>query len=418
MVRAVRNFAPVFEAASARHPDAVFAKVNTDDEQELSAVFEIRSIPTLAIFRDKICVFAQPGAMPAPMLEEVIQKVKALDMDEVRRRIEEEEAAGRGRPKPERRAPMDVERLLAPEEAVAFVVARGEHGLRLDRLLAARLPFASRTRVAGWIRAGRARIDGVEPARAAAPVSAGQRVELTIEKRPRDADQPLDDLLALPVLARGDGWLALEKPAGVPCHPAGNEIKRTLLTALALGQARDAEPGGPWLPHRLDRETSGLMLVALRREVQRALSAAFARGAVRRLYDATVRGDAVATLFGGAARARSARAHPAGRTSPAALRGRPRRRIGAHARAARRAGADASELELEPVTGRQHQLRVHLADLGHPIAGDPLYDPGAAPGERMALHARALILPAGVVGNARRFSSRGGAVRRRGRSSR
>jgi thioredoxin 1 len=93
-----KNFAPVFEAASARHPDAVFAKVNTDDEQELSAMFEIRSIPTLAIFRDQICVFAQPGAMPAPMLEEVIQKVKALDMDEVRRRIEEEEAGGAEEP--------------------------------------------------------------------------------------------------------------------------------------------------------------------------------------------------------------------------------------------------------------------------------------------------------------------------------
>ena len=89
-----RNFAPVFEAASVRQPDAVFAKVNTDDEQQLSAAFEIRSIPTLAIFRDQICVFAQPGAMPAPMLEEVIQKVKALDMDEVRRRIAEEEAQG------------------------------------------------------------------------------------------------------------------------------------------------------------------------------------------------------------------------------------------------------------------------------------------------------------------------------------
>jgi thioredoxin 1 len=89
-----KNFAPVFEAASARHPDAVFAKVNTDDEQQLSAAFEIRSIPTLAIFRDQICVFAQPGAMPGPMLEGVIQKVKALDMDEVRRRIAEEDTQG------------------------------------------------------------------------------------------------------------------------------------------------------------------------------------------------------------------------------------------------------------------------------------------------------------------------------------
>jgi len=295
---------------------------------------------------------------------------------------------------------MDVERLLAPEEAVAFVVARGEHGLRLDRLLAARLPFASRTRVAGWIRAGRARVDGAAVARAALFVNAGQRVEVTIDKRPRDADQPVDDLLALPVLARGDGWLALAKPAGVPCHPAGNEIKRTLLTALALGQARDAQPGGPWLPHRLDRETSGLMLVALRRDVQRALSDAFARGAVRRLYDATVRGD------------------PSRHFSVAApeldLRGRilrvghrpPRfavdpRGVPAHTRLRLvRAGAAASELELEPVTGRQHQLRVHLADLGHPIAGDPLYDPAAAAGGRMALHARALVLPPGVVGNA------------------
>lgn len=291
---------------------------------------------------------------------------------------------------------MDVERLLAPEEAVAFTVARGEDGLRLDRLLAARLPFASRTRVAGWIRAGRARIDGVGVARAAAAVSAGQRVELTIDKRPRDADQPLDDLFALPVLARGDGWLALEKPAGVPCHPAGNEIKRTLLTALALGQARDAEPGGPWLPHRLDRETSGLMLVALRRDVQRALSEAFARGVVRRLYDAVVRGDPSR--------------HFSASQPVLDLRGRllrvghrpPRfavdpRGVAAHTRVRRIQG---NALELEPVTGRQHQLRVHLADLGHPIAGDPLYDPAARPGERLALHARALVLPAGVVGNA------------------
>jgi thioredoxin len=89
-----RNFAPVFEAASARHPDAVFAKVNTDVEQELAQTFEIQSIPTLAIFRDQICVFAQPGALPASALEEIIQRVKALDMDEVRRRIAEYESNG------------------------------------------------------------------------------------------------------------------------------------------------------------------------------------------------------------------------------------------------------------------------------------------------------------------------------------
>ena len=292
---------------------------------------------------------------------------------------------------------MDVERLLAAEESVAFVVQRSEAGLRLDRLLAARLPFASRTRVAGWIRAGRAQVEGAVVKRTSAPAAAGQRIELSIETRPRAADAPLDDLLALPVLARGDGWLALEKPAGVPCHPAGNEIKRTLLTALALGQARDADPGGPWLPHRLDRETSGLVLVALRREVQRRIAAAFARGAVRRLYAARVRGTASRHFPASAPelvlRGRIARVGhrpPRFAVSRSGIPAETRVRL-------ERSDAAASELELEPVTGRQHQLRVHLAHLGHPIAGDPLYDPACVAGERMALHARALVAPAGVL---------------------
>ncbi len=89
-----RNFAPVFEASSVRHGDAIFAKVNTDEQQQLAATFEIQSIPTLAIFRDQICVFSQPGALPASALEEIIQRVKALDMDDVRRRIAEYEANG------------------------------------------------------------------------------------------------------------------------------------------------------------------------------------------------------------------------------------------------------------------------------------------------------------------------------------
>ena len=87
-----RQFAPVFEAASATHPDAVFAKVNTDVETELAQALEIQSIPTLMIFRDQICVFAQPGALPAALLEDLIGRVKALDMDDVRRRIAEHQA--------------------------------------------------------------------------------------------------------------------------------------------------------------------------------------------------------------------------------------------------------------------------------------------------------------------------------------
>ena len=83
-----RSFAPVFEAAAATHTDAVFAKVNTDVESDLAGAFEIESIPTLMVFRDQICVFSQPGALPSEALEDLIQKVKALDMDDVRKQIE------------------------------------------------------------------------------------------------------------------------------------------------------------------------------------------------------------------------------------------------------------------------------------------------------------------------------------------
>jgi thioredoxin len=85
-----RQFAPVFESMSESHPDMVFAKVNTEEEQQLAAQFQIRSIPTLMVFRDEIIVFSQPGALPPAQLATVIEKVAALDMDEVRRQIAEQ----------------------------------------------------------------------------------------------------------------------------------------------------------------------------------------------------------------------------------------------------------------------------------------------------------------------------------------
>ncbi len=88
-----RMFAPIFEEASERHPDVVFAKVDTDAEQELAAGFQIRSIPTLAVLRDGILLGSQPGVMPAEVIDDVIRQVKALDMDAVRQEIEAELAA-------------------------------------------------------------------------------------------------------------------------------------------------------------------------------------------------------------------------------------------------------------------------------------------------------------------------------------
>lgn len=86
-----RAFAPVFEAAAAKHTDITFAKVNTDDQQELAGAFEIRSIPTLMAFRDGILVFSQAGALPAAALEQLIGQVRGLDMEKVRKEIEAHE---------------------------------------------------------------------------------------------------------------------------------------------------------------------------------------------------------------------------------------------------------------------------------------------------------------------------------------
>ena len=82
-----KNFGPVFEAISDKYPDIVFAKVNTEEQQELGGTFQIRSIPTLMIFRDQIIIFSQPGALPGPALEEIIGKARELDMDKVRQEI-------------------------------------------------------------------------------------------------------------------------------------------------------------------------------------------------------------------------------------------------------------------------------------------------------------------------------------------
>ncbi len=87
-----KSFAPIYDAVSEKHNDVMFAKVNTEDQQELAASFQIRSIPTLMIFRDQIAIFSQAGMLPESALEDVIAKVRELDMDQVRKEVEEQQA--------------------------------------------------------------------------------------------------------------------------------------------------------------------------------------------------------------------------------------------------------------------------------------------------------------------------------------
>jgi len=88
-----RAFAPTFEAASERHPDVLFGKIDTDAQQDLAGAFGIRSIPTLMIFREKVLLFSQPGALPPAAVEDLLTKVKALDMAEIHKKVAEQAAA-------------------------------------------------------------------------------------------------------------------------------------------------------------------------------------------------------------------------------------------------------------------------------------------------------------------------------------
>jgi thioredoxin 1 len=88
-----RSFAPVYEQASEKYPDVVFAKVNTEVEQEIAGHFQIRSIPTLMVFREKVILYSEAGALPAPAFDQLVEQVKAIDMAEVHKQIAEEQAS-------------------------------------------------------------------------------------------------------------------------------------------------------------------------------------------------------------------------------------------------------------------------------------------------------------------------------------
>ena len=93
-----RAFGPVYERVAEANPDVTFAKVNTDEEQELASAFNIRSIPTLMIFRDKVLLFAQPGALPQNLLEDILKKVRELDMEQVRAEIAKQQESAEEQP--------------------------------------------------------------------------------------------------------------------------------------------------------------------------------------------------------------------------------------------------------------------------------------------------------------------------------
>ena len=263
-----------------------------------------------------------------------------------------------------------------PAPATSYTVPVPEHkaGTRLDKLLADAVPALSRTRLKALILAGlvvRA-TDGAGPVRDPAHrVRAGERFDLTVPAaRPA---QPRPQALPLDVVYEDDDVIVVDKPAGLVVHPAPGHPDGTLVNAL-LAHCGDSLSGiggvtRPGIVHRLDKDTSGLMVSAKNDAAHRHLSAQIGEHSVARVYQAVVWGvpaprqGEIAGNIGRSSANRKKMAVVARGGKPALTRYRVLRVVGTRA----------SLVQCRLTTGRTHQIRVHMAGLGHSIVGDPLY---------------------------------------------
>jgi len=272
-----------------------------------------------------------------------------------------------------------------------FSVAEADAGSRLDSVLATRREIASRALAEKLLRGGSVRVDGAERSKSHR-LAAGAVVEVELPGPPPAlAPEPV----SVAVLYEDEHLLVVDKPAGMSVHPGAGEPRGTLAAQLlTLGAAGGADPDRPGVVHRLDRNTSGALVVARGREVHAALQDAIRRRAVERRYLALVRG------------------HPRSRT------GRIDAPLGRDRRDPTRRSLDTDEprdavthfelreampehalLDVSLETGRTHQIRVHLAAVELPVSGDPQYGVKSDLGlERQFLHAYRLRFTHPVTG--------------------
>jgi len=260
-------------------------------------------------------------------------------------------------------------------------------GLRLDQALARVYPEHSRSRLQAWVRAGRVLLDAHPAADVTRKVWGGERVALAAPAAVRDAAPA--EAIALPIVYEDDAVLVIDKPAGLVVHPGAGNRSGTMLNALLHHAPALARVPRAGIVHRLDKDTTGLLVVAKTAEAHTDLVRQLAARTVTREYRAIVHGRMTGTGVVDAPIGR----HPVARTRMA---------VSARGRAARtryravEQFADATLVALTLDTGRTHQIRVHMRSIGHPLVGDPTYGrrrgaSGATAGfPRQALHAARL----------------------------
>ncbi|HUD71797.1 MAG TPA: RluA family pseudouridine synthase [Dongiaceae bacterium] len=286
----------------------------------------------------------------------------------------------------------------ADAHAGVVTLPAAARGRRLDQVLAELVPGQSRAALQRLLREGRVLVDG-RAVRPASRVRGGESVQIDLP--PPRPSEVAPEAIPLAVLHEDADLIVIDKPAGMTVHPGAGRRAGTLVAAL-LHHCRDLSGVGgverPGIVHRLDRETSGVLVAAKNDVAHRALASQFKARTVRKTYEAIVWGRPRSLT--GRIDAAIGR-HPSARTRMA---------VDPDGRASRTAWRVAAALgpvtllEVSPETGRTHQIRVHLASIGHPVVGDPLYGGrrtatvASRPSERaalaayagMALHARRL----------------------------
>ncbi len=274
---------------------------------------------------------------------------------------------------------------FAGERAPAFYAGVQDDGRRLDVVVAAHFPRFSRSRIAGLAHDGRILIDGVAR-KPAFRIRSGQRIDVGVPAPEPAGLRP--EPIPLDVIYEDDDLLVVNKPAGLTVHPAPGHPSGTLVNAVLAHVPTLPGIGGtlrPGIVHRLDKDTSGLIVIAKTEEAHVSLSSQLRDHKVARTYLVIVRGTLrrdAGTISAPVGR------HPVRRTR-IAVTARGRAAVTHYAVLERFPDATLVACRLE--TGRTHQIRVHMTHIGHPIVGDPVYGRAPAPEiRRQALHAARL----------------------------